>query len=454
MAIRQVFLCLSSVLVASLYGCGIGYNRMLFVTKTNVGFEADTKPPSLQLAIGRLEGLFAPQFQGGKKLPVMASFKFESDRAFSPSVGSAFSTGDAALALSSLYADRTPPGSWQDRLQILSKDGLNRLKVDSALTLNEAPKIDSWFATLFEGGDFQGSDVRPVFFGTDTSLGIKLAWSGLTSYVPDTARFGYGRKELAWVPVTMEKKSDTEYRIKTSSLLATLDSGVSQPTLEGGQPSAPLSYVQYFASGDAATLLAMQQTVRQAMLARLDPHAKARAGQFAAELAGEAKVQAMVYLGFVYQALQERAKREGIKQAEALAKALDPLGKQAPQSYVRYVWNPKTAPPLLEHRRIKLPGADQRRFSHALQYWGDTTESLKAFEAIKDQLKADPKFAFQELRENATQPVNVTAERATQLIIEFTETAEAFAKFDQQLRSDPAVIEAATYFIDTMLSRK
>jgi hypothetical protein len=257
----------------------------------------------------------------------------------------------------------------------------------------------------------------------------------------------------------MQEESGTagqkRYKVKTSSLLATLDSGMEQPRIEEGQPSAPLKYVQYFASGDAATLLSMQQTVRQAMLTRLDPNAKKLAGEWGAGLAGEAKIQAMVYLSFVYGGLRERAKKDGVKEAEVLAKALDAMGQHPPQSYTRYTWFPKAEPkPLLEHKTITLPPRDQRKFSHAMQYWGDTIESIKALQAIAEQIKADPKFTFQELPDKTKQPTDVIPERVTQLMIESKDTAEAFAKYDQQLRRDPAVIDAAMYFMDTMLTKK
>ena len=56
--------------------------------------------------------------------------------------------------------------------------------------------------------------------------------------------------------------------MNAASLLATVDSGVTFPKGIG----ADTHYLQYFATGDAATLLALQQDVRKAMLVRLDPN--------------------------------------------------------------------------------------------------------------------------------------------------------------------------------------
>jgi len=472
MNIRRVaLLAVALSLFYGLFGCGIGYNRMLFVTKTNVGFEIDSKPPSLQLAIGRLEGVFAPQFEGGKKLPVMSSFKFGSDAAFSPYAGSAFATGDAAVVLASLYADPTPSGDWNERRHLI----IEEKKVDSSLTLNKKPIIKkswlSWLATLFEPGGFQESDVRPVFFGTDTSLGIKVAWSGLSSYIPDTARLGYARKELAWVPISMQEVcktkegvtmkgqesrqgGETKYKVGTSSLLATLDFGMQQPTIEQGQPSAPLNYVQYFATGDAATLLSLQQTVRQAMLTRLDPNAKNLAKEFAAGLAGEAKIQGIALLTDVYDRLKTMADEKGGKEVKDLLNALNLIGQRPPQSYTRYTWNPTASPkPLLELNTVKL--LDKRSFKDAMRYWGDTNSSNDQVKDLAKKIKEDSTFAFQKkLSDGAGQAEDVTPEEKTKLGKEFDELDKTFTKFDNQLRTDPAVIDAAKYFMNTLLPSK
>jgi hypothetical protein len=462
MTIRLAMLAAALSFFSGLCGCGIGYNRMLFATKTNVGFEIDSKPPTLQLAINRLEGVFAPQFEGGKKLPVMSSFKFSTKNAFSPSVGSAFATGDAAVVLASLYAAETPVKDWFDRLDLISDAGLNGKKVDSSLALNKEPIIKkswlSWLATLFEPGGFQEDDVRPVFFGTDTSLGIKVAWSGMSSYIPDTARLGYARKELAWVPITMEKveASPTKYRVKTSSLLATLDFGMQAPSIDIKQgPSAPLDYVQYFASGNAATLLSLQQTVRQAMLTRLDPNASKLAKEYAAGLAGEAKIQTTLILTQVYDYLVKEAS-EGVKEANDLVKALDLIGRLPPQSYKFYQWNPTTSPPLLTLTTTSL--LDPRSFHDAIEYWDNNRRSIDQVKDLAKKIKEEKKdspFAFQKkLLPGTGQAENVTSEEKTKLLEEFDGLDKTFTDFDKRLRTHSDVIDAARYFMNMLLPNK
>lgn len=267
-----VLLCLASTVLS---GCDIGYSRMLFVTKTTAAIEVDTAPPTIQIGIGRLEGEFGPQFEDRKKIPTLASFRFQNDGFFAPFLGSAFTVGDAALAMAALYDDETPStGSnkpkWEQRLELIKE-------FNSSLILSAEPKRKK-NGKLEDAGFMKSGEVRPIFFGTDTSLGLKVAWSGLTAQIPDTVRFGYVRKELAWVPITYKKVSDTEHVVGAASLLATVDSGV---TLDNS-PGVNLMYLQYFATGDAATLLALQHVVRKAMFIRLDPNQQKLLGAYTA----------------------------------------------------------------------------------------------------------------------------------------------------------------------------
>jgi hypothetical protein len=304
-----------------LAGCAVGYNRTLFVTKTNLGFEVSNTPPTFELALSRVEGVIGPQFENGQTLPVMASFKFRTSGAFSPAVGSAFATGDAATTMSALYGDPTPSGDWQTR-GVLLKDGT--LPTDSTLRLEREPTIPG--NALFTP-TFQKQDVRPVFFGTDTSLGVKVAWSGMTGTFPDTARFGYHRKELAFVPIAMSQRTTagagggtrTTFDMKMSSLMATVDSGVTD-VKAGGAPEFGYRHIQYFATGSAATLLSMQQDVRMAMLARLDPNKEIQKRLFG-HLLERSKTVAVVLLNPLYRELQRQPATDAV--AKTLLQRMD-----------------------------------------------------------------------------------------------------------------------------------
>ncbi len=264
-----------------LAGCAIGRTHVLFVTKTNAGLDVSTKPPTLELSISRLEGVVEPQFENGQTLPVMSSFKFETQRMFSPAVGSTFATGESAAVMAALYADETPLDDWIGRLDAARGKSATHnldaglrleLKPDPGRALSFLPAIPLVNPEL----EFQvNRNVEPVFFGTETSIGLKVAWSGMTAQFPDSVRFGYHRKEIALVAVAMEtvpeaattsnSRDTADYVMRLPSLLATVDT---QSDISG---SADFSHLQYFATGHAATLLALQRDVRGAMLRRLDP---------------------------------------------------------------------------------------------------------------------------------------------------------------------------------------
>ena len=67
-------LTLLSVLL-TLSGCAVGYNSTLFYTQSNIGLDAETKPPTAEISIARREGVIEPGFEGGQTPPVIAGFK-------------------------------------------------------------------------------------------------------------------------------------------------------------------------------------------------------------------------------------------------------------------------------------------------------------------------------------------------------------------------------------------
>lgn len=317
-------------LMPLLSGCGIGYTRTLFATKTNVGFDASTTPPTLELDINRLEGVVAPQFENGKKLPVLASFRFANNGFFSPNIGSAFATGDAANTLAALYSEETPYTDWISRANAVKGDDAtddsgnpgDPFPGDSTLVLDAKPQVMPWMPDILEflKPEFQKKEVRPVFFGTDTSLGIKVAWSGMTGQFPDSAKLGYNRKELALVPISMQQK-DSKYRMKMSSLLATVDSGVNGTDIGESGPELDFEHLQYFATGNAATLLALQKDVRKAMLVRLDPNQESYKEKFSPEASEETRRVAFRLLNPMYRLLRSSEDSE----AKRLGDSMDAL---------------------------------------------------------------------------------------------------------------------------------
>jgi len=249
-----------------LCGCAVGYNHVLFVTKSNVGLDIDTKPPTAEVSIARREGVIAPTFEKGQTPTVMASFRvgIKGLLGVMADVSSTFSGGDAAATMATLFGDRSQgPSSIQD----------------SSLCLGAKPAPISVLGIelkLPEPGE-----VWPFVFGTDTSFGLKVAWSGLTAQVPDTVRIGYNRKEFAWAPVYLSPGQGTgcpspNYIVKIPSFLATIDSSATAK-IPG---ESGLDHLQYFATGVAANKLALREEIRSSMLKRLDPLAAARVERF------------------------------------------------------------------------------------------------------------------------------------------------------------------------------
>ena len=291
---------LRTVLVAAvatslLAGCGIGYNRMLFFTKTNVGLDVDTTPPTAEISVARREVVIAPTFEGGKTPPVMGGFRFKGGP-FSPSVSAVFSGGRAATITSKLlFTDKES-------------------EVDANATSNPAtsnPASSNSASMCVAGAPHSGlldvvsgipgvrllteetDTARPFFFATDTTTGLKVAWSGATQAIPDTFKFGYNRKEFAFAPVyghksncdpeavagsasndkgagttsadTATAKPGSNFLIEVPSFLATLGNSAGA----GGSADVKYDYSQFFATGEAANELARRPEVRNVLGTRM-----------------------------------------------------------------------------------------------------------------------------------------------------------------------------------------
>lgn len=253
---RNCLKVLGLMMLLIVQGCAIGYDSILFATKSNMGVDLDTAPPNLEVAISRQEGVIEPVFEGGQTVPVMASFASKSNAftKFFWGASSTFATGEAAYTMTRLYD---------------SPDAKDPAEAYKRVKLTKEPSAKSWFGTeKTEYIKIGGDTVRPVLFGTDTSLGIKIKWSGATAQYPSAVNIGFNRKEAAIAPLSLADLGGNKYEIDVPSLLATIDTDVSTAG------SAELSYLQYFATGTAANNLTRQPAVREAMLKRADPGQK------------------------------------------------------------------------------------------------------------------------------------------------------------------------------------
>jgi hypothetical protein len=181
-------------------------DEAVFVTKTSLSVvDIDSTPPDINFAYGRDEIFFGPNYSNGSSPPAVGSIR-SNGAIFSPEIKQVYATGDAAV----LVVD--PAGVY-------------------------APK---------NGEDELKGDKRPMIFGTSTNLGFKI---GITKELPSVV-LGYRRKEASYIPLQSQGEGKPE---TYASVLASID------TTFGQDEADPVfSNAQYFATGEAAKVLASQ----------------------------------------------------------------------------------------------------------------------------------------------------------------------------------------------------
>jgi hypothetical protein len=208
-----------AVVSVLLGGCVTG-NEVLFVTKTSVGVEMDSKPASVNIAYDRVEGYLGPRYENGAMPPVVAAIDTNA-AVFSPETEQLYATGAAAVNI-----------------------------------LLEAEETATVVPT-----DLSGKK-KLMFFGTTTTGGLKV---GFTNNIPDSFLFGFRRKEYSLIPLgnkkTLNTQGKTELRDVYPAVFAYLKSGVQTES----PADTSFRIKQYFATGEAAANLATKTEVRQLM---------------------------------------------------------------------------------------------------------------------------------------------------------------------------------------------
>ncbi len=258
----------------SLSGCA-GYDRILFVTKTNVGLDIDNKPPTAEITIARRELAITPTFQDAtddeKTLPLLASFGL-TGTFLNPEITSRFAGGEAALVLAQGPDRQADPA---------------KLSEEPFLCLSKKPETESWWEKLF-GKD----DIRPFYFSTDTAFGLKAAWDGTTGPYPSTVKLGYNRREFAFPPIFTNEKSCTlpssqagkadGWKVTVPSFFASLDNSstitdIKEWVNSEKQPAGTewtrsgVTHTQFFATGKAASEFANRPEINAAMNKKMYP---------------------------------------------------------------------------------------------------------------------------------------------------------------------------------------
>ena len=275
-----------------LTGCS-SPDRLLFVTKSTVGIDVDSRPPTSEIAINRKEGVIEPVFEGGQTPPVIASFKADANpvaRFFGFGIGSTFATGDAAEALSALFS--TTDAEFDAQAEKVSGCKSCTLPEKRKHLLNTVFGSHLILTTSPKGEFLKPGSKDNLVFATDTVLGFKIDWVGAA---PAGVKLGFNRKEVAWVPLalceTEAKNSDQcfpdespevaegykntivsnakkaglgensqSHIIKAPAVFASLDA-----TYAVGKDNKGLKYQQYFATGRAAVNLVAREQVRRTL---------------------------------------------------------------------------------------------------------------------------------------------------------------------------------------------
>jgi hypothetical protein len=412
--------CLIELLaLCCLTGCA-GYNHTLFMTKSNVGLDFDTKPPTLEVSIARKEAVIAPTFENGQTPPVMASFRPHAGstgafKNFFLGVDQTFAGGDAAKAMSVLYAAPTASDPTQ---------------FDSAISLSDLPGYTDCFRAIPNG-----RSTRPIIFGTDTSFGFKAAWSGTGGQVPDTIRLGFNRKEFAWAPITAQPGRQSGKKIvKMPAFLATIESR--QDLNSDGK--ADVGGLQYFATGEAATRLAMQQDVRKSMHGRLDPNSQAFKQKFTVQGASLASG-----LLFSMETLLDRYDQADDSIARAhkqeLQKALrvELPAEYGSNSVPKYVAN------LTSKQLDKNVGTPVRpgvqNMDAVIQYFSVLEKTRRSLTSALEEISRGNAWT---LRESGAVPRQIAARDVVALAADLKATEERAAKLLQQVAAEPRVTAA------------
>ena len=247
----------------SLSGCA-GYDRILFVTKTNIGLDVDNKPPTAEITIARRELAITPTYQDtiGREntLPLLASFGLMGNF-LSPHITSQFAGGEAAIIIARGSDTNDNPGA-----------------DSSAICLSKEPDMRPPWKKIWHYFVGRGEEnTRAFYFATDTSFGLKVGWDGTGGLYPDNLKLGYNRKEIAFPPIfvkAVEKCEDKtapsdgeKWEVTVPSFFASLNNSSALTT----RSESGVTHVQFFATGKAATEFVKRPDVNKEIYKKLVP---------------------------------------------------------------------------------------------------------------------------------------------------------------------------------------
>ncbi|MFZ1851554.1 MAG: hypothetical protein WAU15_04875 [Nitrosomonas sp.] len=246
-----------AVIFTSLLGCA--HDRALIVTKTNVGIDLDTKPPTAEISIARRELAILPSFphiiadkNNETTLPILASFNLQG-KFFNPSIIGHFAGGDAAVNLAQAEISGQGSGNAESHELCLAKE-----PDDTRGFL-----LRFWHKLTLKDSSYEGyrNTVRQFYFATDTTFGLKAAWSGTAGPYPDSFKLGYNRKEFASPPIMVNngcKDNPQQFSIRMPSFFASINNVSAHANLYDSKTNN----VQFFATGKAATEFSKRSKIK------------------------------------------------------------------------------------------------------------------------------------------------------------------------------------------------
>ncbi|HSI59055.1 MAG TPA: hypothetical protein VLA16_15955, partial [Ideonella sp.] len=150
--------------VAVLAGCASPREHATFVTKTSFSLvDVDTAPAGVSIAYDRVEGYIGPRFDDGTVFPVAGSLETNGEF-MNRQIRQVYATGNAAL----LVTAKTLPAE---------------SNASEATTPSGATPADTSAAGVAGGATPQATPVatppdnKVMFFGTGTSVGLKLGFT-------------------------------------------------------------------------------------------------------------------------------------------------------------------------------------------------------------------------------------------------------------------------------------
>lgn len=197
----------------------------LFVTSTSVGIDLDMKVPTASIGYGRVEQFAGPNFESDGVPDVVAA--------------------------------------------IDSKGEFFKFKTRQVYATGEAAKA----ATQYDGASvpapMYGETREVMYFGTRTTLGVRVSLNNALGGLPDEVALGFKRQEVSYIPIIGEgSKADPK---QYGSVLAFIgaNEGVEStssvpaaPAAGNSVPKGSLGVHQFFATGVPAFQLSKGEVIR------------------------------------------------------------------------------------------------------------------------------------------------------------------------------------------------